>query len=71
MNIFIASVIFVTAGSPVASLGIDAMEIFPTREALIVEAQCPSKCQGDFPAPSNRKYAESGARLDQSGIARG
>ena len=59
MNIFITSVIWVIVGSSVPSLAIDQTELFPTREALTIEAQCPSNCQGDFPVSSNRKYAEA------------
>lgn len=59
MNIFIASVIWVTVGSSVPSLAIDQPELFPAREALTIEAQCPSNCQGDFPVSSNRRYAEA------------
>ncbi|MBI3530521.1 MAG: hypothetical protein HY067_21450 [Betaproteobacteria bacterium] len=59
MNIFITSVIWVTVGASIPSLAIDQTELFPTREAGTVEAQCPSNCQGDFPVSSNRKYAEA------------
>ena len=59
MNIFIASVIWLTVGSSVPSLAIDQTELFPTREVLTPEAQCPSNCQGDFPVASNRKYAQA------------
>jgi hypothetical protein len=59
MDILIASVIWVTVGSSVSALAIDPAELFPTREALLIETQCPSNCQGDFPVPRERKYAEA------------
>ena len=59
MNIFIASVIWVTVEASVPSLAIDPIEVFTTREVLTPEAQCPNNCQGDFPVSSNRKYAEA------------
>jgi hypothetical protein len=71
MNMFLKSVLLATAGSSVASGAIDQTELFPTREAVTVEAQCPSNCRGDFPVSSNRKYAESDPRFKQSGVARG
>jgi hypothetical protein len=67
MNTTIASVIWVTVGSSVSALAIDPTELFPNREALIIEAQCPDNCQGDFPVPRDRKYAEAkhGARATE------
>ena len=59
MNIFIATVIWATVGSSVPSIAIDQTELFPTREAATVEAQCPSNFQGDFPVSSERKYAQT------------
>ena len=59
MNTTIASAIWVTAGSAMSPLAIDPTELFLNREALMIEAQCPSNCQGDFPVRPNRKYAEA------------
>ena len=58
MNTTIASVIWVTVGSSVSALAIDPAESVPNREALVIEARCPNNCQGDFPVPHDRKYAE-------------
>jgi hypothetical protein len=58
MDILIASVIWVTVGSSVSAFAIDRAELIPNREALIMEARCPSNCQGDFPVPNDRKYAD-------------
>lgn len=59
MNILITSVIWATVGSWAPPHAIDQPELFPTREAAIVESKCPSNCQGDFPVSANRKYAEA------------
>ena len=71
MNIFITSVILATVEVSVPSLAIEPTELFPTREAVTVEWQCPSNCQGDFPVSANRKYAERGTPFKQSGVAGG
>ena len=70
MNIFITSVILATVEVSVPSLAIDPAELFPAREAAIVESQCPSNCQGDFPVSANRKYAEGGTRIETSQVGR-
>ena len=43
----------------VLTLAFAPTELSPSREALVVDAQCTRTCQGDFPAPTNRKYAEA------------
>ena len=59
MNRFMTSLIWVALGSSVLSLVIDQAELITTRESGNIEAQCPSKCQGDFPTSSDRKYAHA------------
>jgi hypothetical protein len=70
MNIFITSVIWATVEATVPSIAIDPTELFPTREAVIVESQCPSNCQGDFPVLANRKYAERGKQFETLEVGR-
>ena len=59
MNKFMASMKWVALGSSVLAVVIDQTELFTIRETGNVEAQCPNKCQGDFPTSSNRKYAHA------------
>jgi hypothetical protein len=59
MNHFITTVIWVTVESSIASFAIDQAEVL--RIAALVENKRPSNYQGDFPIPSNRKYAEADA----------
>ena len=59
MNMFTATVNCAAVGILVFPLAIDLSELFQDREALTVEAQCPSNCKGDFPVSSNRKYARA------------
>ena len=40
------------------SLAMDLTELLSGPEATAVETQCASQCQGDFPLPSDRMYAE-------------
>ena len=71
MNSFITSLIWVTVGSAAVALAIDQTELFPTWDALSVDAQCPSNCKGDFPVSSSRKYAERPTSFETSGVVRG
>jgi len=59
MNHLVTTAILVTAGSSVLTLGFAPTDLSPSGEALVVDAQCTRTCQGDFPAPTNRKYAEA------------
>ena len=59
MDILIASAIWVSVGSSVSALAIDPTELFPNRDTLVIEAQCPDNCQADFPVPRDRKYAHA------------
>jgi hypothetical protein len=59
MNKFMTSLIWVALGSSVLSLVIDRTGLITARETGNIEAQCPSKCQGDFPDSSKRKYARA------------
>ena len=59
MNKFMTSLIWVALGSSVLSLVIEQTELISTREWGNIEAHCPSKCQGDFPTSSDRKYAHA------------
>ena len=59
MNKFVTSLIWVALGSSVLSPVIDQTELITNQETGNVEAQCPSKCQGDFPTSPDRKYAHA------------
>jgi hypothetical protein len=59
MHHFVTTVIWVTVGSSIASFAIDQPEVL--RIAALVENKCPTNCQGDFPIPSDRKYAKADA----------
>lgn len=59
MNMLIATVNCAAVGILIFPHAIDPPELFPDLEALTVEAQCPSNCQGDFPVSSTRKYAQA------------
>ena len=56
MHHFTTTIICATAVLAIASFAIDQGEAL--RIAALVENKCPSNCQGDFPMPSDRKYAE-------------
>ena len=69
MNHLLTALIWVTVGSSVGSLALEQTQNFPTPELGIVEARCPSNCQGDFPVPSGRKYADR--ESEASAVVRG
>ena len=66
MNHLITTAILVTAGSSVLTLGFAPTELSPNWDTPIADAQCTNTCQGDFPAPSNRKYAEASEMRNRS-----
>ncbi len=66
MNKFMTSLIWVALGSSVLAVVIDQTELITIRETGNIEAQCPTKCQGDFPTSSDRKYANAPEALHWS-----
>lgn len=59
MNHFFATLICVSLATTVFALSNDQTQ-FVAREASVANSQCTSKCQGDFPTSSDRKYAAAG-----------
>jgi hypothetical protein len=56
MNHFFATLICLTLGTTIFALSNDQTQ-FVALEDHVANSQCSSKCQGDFPTSSNRKYA--------------
>jgi hypothetical protein len=60
MDKFVAFVFCVTVGFCAQPFSIELAGYSPTRETGRAEKPCPSKCKGDFPERSNRRYAQAG-----------
>ncbi len=58
MNTFIKPLVCITVGSALFLSVIETRESTLPRDIPDVNAQCPDRCQGDFPDSRDRKYAQ-------------
>lgn len=65
MNHFFATLICVSLGTAVYVLSTEQVQ-FVALQDRIANSQCSSKCQGDFPTSSDRKYAAAGQALERA-----
>ena len=66
MNTFIKPLVCITVGSALFLSVIETRVSTPPRDIPDVDAQCPDKCQGDFPDSRDRKYAQAPEMLPRA-----
>ena len=66
MYTFIKPLVCITVGSALFLSVIETRESTPPRDIPDVDAQCPDKCQGDFPDSRDRKYAQAPDMLQRA-----
>ena len=66
MYTFIKPLVCITVGSALFLSVVETRESTTPRDIPDVDAQCPDKCQGDFPYSRERKYAQASDMLQRA-----